>query len=57
MDNFKFMVGLQAGKVVIMRPPVQPLSKDEALELAAWLCLLAGDVDCERVKALMDAAG
>jgi hypothetical protein len=43
MDTFnKFMVGVQADKVVILNI-VGPsyLSKDEALNLAAWLVSLA----------------
>ncbi len=41
----KFMVGGQAGKVVMMMPPRGPMTHDEALTLAAWLVSIVGDDD------------
>jgi len=39
MEN-KFLVGVLAGDIVIMRPK-QRLTKEEALNLAAWIVALA----------------
>jgi hypothetical protein len=36
-----FLVGSMGDKIVIQIPPNRPLSKDEALNLAAWLVALA----------------
>lgn len=58
-DN-KHLVGLQDGKITMLAPPRpnEALTADEAIGLAAWLCLMAGDVDGERVvKAIADCAG
>ena len=37
----KFMVGMQAGKIRMLIPPRGPMTKEEALVLAAWLVCLA----------------
>jgi len=40
----QFMVGALGDKVVITLPPTRPLSKEEALTLAAWLvAIVTGD--------------
>jgi hypothetical protein len=44
MDTFnKHMVGVQGERIVIMMPPTGPISKREALMLAAWIVTLADD--------------
>lgn len=55
MDN-KFGVGAQAGGVRILMPPKGPISKEDAIELAAWLVITSGDYDGERFKKVLDAA-
>lgn len=45
MSENKFFVGVRAGGVVIMNPPREPLTKTDALELAAMLVVLSGDYD------------
>lgn len=37
----KFMVAAQGGSVRILRMPVAPLTRDEALMLAAWLVAMS----------------
>lgn len=37
------VAGTGAEDVVILRPPTDALSKDQALALAAWLVAVAGD--------------
>lgn len=49
----EFMVGVQAGEVVILIPPVYPMSTDRALALAAWLVAVTGGR--ERLNAVLDA--
>lgn len=44
MDTFnKYMVGVQGDNVVIMNPPRGPISKADALMLAAWIVTLAAN--------------
>lgn len=43
----KFLVADHGGKIVIMRPPMAPLSKDDALLLAAYLVTLSLATDEE----------
>lgn len=44
MDN-KFFVGIQGDNIVTMRPVPTRMSKDDALNLAAWLAVLADERD------------
>jgi hypothetical protein len=40
------MVGVSGAGITILAPPRRPMSKAEAVELAAWLLVLAGaDID------------
>jgi hypothetical protein len=48
----KFLVGAQVDRIIIMKP-VQVLTNDEALNLAAWLVALA-DLD-NRFPAILKA--
>lgn len=43
----KFAVGLQGENVMVMFPVPQRLSKKDALNLAAWIVVLAADDDEE----------
>jgi len=41
-DTFnKFFVAAQADKIVLLNPPRAPLTKNDALNLAAWLVCLS----------------
>ncbi len=42
----RFLVGargVEGEEIVILRPPLAPMSVDEALTLAAWLVAITGD--------------
>lgn len=53
MDTFnKHYVGVQGDNIVIMLPPPGPISKPEALMLAAWIVTLADDDETGFQKAL-----
>ena len=39
----KFFVGIQGDTIVLLKPVPQKLTKEEALNLAAWLVALADD--------------
>jgi hypothetical protein len=42
IDTFnRFMVGVRGERIVVLRPPVAPMTADEALTLAAHLVALA----------------
>lgn len=41
----RFMVGIQGGNIIVMRPPIAPISKADALILAAHLVAMADDRD------------
>lgn len=41
----EFMVGVQGDHILIMRPPTTPLTRERALNLAAWLVTLADQDD------------
>lgn len=47
----RFLVGARGDSVIIMRRPNAELSKEDALNLAAWLVALA-DPDGEEFKAV-----
>jgi len=48
IDTFnKFMVAMKDDKIVMIRPPLQPITKEEALLLAAWIVALAEDNEDE----------
>lgn len=48
----KFMVGAQGENLRIMRQPIGALTKEEALNLAAWLMVLSGASHSERLNAI-----
>ena len=50
----KFMVCKQAGKILIMAPPLGPISKHDAMVFAAWIVAL-GDDDGLSFEAAKDA--
>lgn len=53
MDTFnKHMVGLQCGNIVILMPPREPMSKQDALMFAAWIVAMADDDETGFQKAL-----
>lgn len=48
----EFLVGIRGGDIIIGLPPLRPITKDEALRLAAWLVAVAdptGD-DFDKVR-------
>lgn len=48
----KHLVGVQGDNIIILRPPRGPISKADALMIAAWIVTLADDDDTEFSKAL-----
>ena len=55
MDMFnKFFVAVRGDAIDIMNPPSGPISKDDALLLAAWLVVLADRTE-ERFTAIITA--
>lgn len=55
MDTFnKYMVGAQAGKLVILNPPRGAIERDDALVFAAWIVAMA-DPGGEDFKNALDA--
>lgn len=50
----KFLVGAGGQGVVIMNPPRGPISEDDALNLIAWIAVLAG-IDAKEADAAIDA--
>lgn len=57
IDAFnKFAVALSREDVVILNPPKpsEQISKDEAIGLAVWLLILAGDIEFENAKLMME---
>jgi hypothetical protein len=55
IDTFnKFLVGLRGETIVIVSPPLAPLSVDDALLLAAYLVVMA-DPDGEKFEAVKAA--
>ncbi|MGA2165150.1 MAG: hypothetical protein ABSH36_11865 [Solirubrobacteraceae bacterium] len=50
----KFFVGSQGDGLRILNPPRGIISHDDAIELAAWLVLLAGDFDGEKFMAVLE---
>lgn len=51
----KFLVGAAMDRIVVMNPPRGPITKEEALMLAAYLVCLA-DPTSERFAGFLDAA-
>lgn len=47
------LVGVQGDKVVMVLPPIAPMSHEEALRLAAWIVAITDDYD--RFEAILDA--
>ncbi len=48
MDNAFFVSVNMRDQIIILHPPLGPLSKSQALNLAAWLAVLAcNDIDSE----------
>lgn len=47
----KHLVGVLGDKVIVMKPPTQPLAREDAMLLAAWLVALS-DHDNEFQKYL-----
>ena len=46
IDTFnKFMVAVRGEQVLLLRPPLAPMTKVDALNLAAWLVAVADDED------------
>ena len=41
----KFMVAVRGEQVLLLRPPLAPMTKADALNLAAWLVAIADDED------------
>ena len=52
MPMNEFMVSMRGDDILICRFPVGPLTKDQALNLAAWLVAIA-DYDCKFDDVLM----
>jgi hypothetical protein len=50
VDNFKFMVGVRGKYVVFLKPVPLELSREDAIELAAWIIALT-DPTGERTMA------
>ncbi len=50
----KFMVGLQGDHLAVLRPPLGLITKADALNLAAYLVMLAEDSP-GRFKAVLEA--
>jgi hypothetical protein len=50
----KHLVGLKGDQVVVMVPPRAPLSREEAMMLAAWLLAISG-IDLETFRQAFDA--
>jgi hypothetical protein len=46
----KHMVAIRPDGVYILNPPCGPISKDDAITLAAWLVALAGDHEGEELE-------
>jgi hypothetical protein len=46
----KHMVGVRPDGIYILNPPCGPMSKDEAVMLAAWLVAIAGDHEGQKFK-------
>ena len=57
MEN-EWFVSVQGDAILIMRPPVGPISKRQALELAAWIVALADPLgkDFEKVREQVESA-
>ncbi len=50
-----FLVGADvAGSVIILNPPRRPLLREEALNLAAWLVVMAGSDAGEEFRQLVE---
>lgn len=57
MDTFnKFAVGSNGSKVVVTNPPRGPISNEDAINLATWLLIVVGDVDCKKAKQIIEGA-
>jgi hypothetical protein len=54
VDNTKFMIGVKGagGNVRFLKPIPLELSKDDAIELAAWICCLI-DPEGQRVQTMI----
>lgn len=51
----KFMVGVSGAHIVMLRPPRGSITKDDALNLAAWLVALADDTPPHKFLSVMEA--
>lgn len=51
----KFMVGVQGENINILMPPRGPISKQDALLLAAWIVTLAADDEGSNFDAVLRA--
>jgi hypothetical protein len=51
-SNMLFMVAAHGENIVVMRPPVAPITRDQALNLAAWLVALADPLGEQFAKVL-----
>lgn len=56
IDTFnEFFVGLRGDEIVICNPPRQPMSKERALRLAAWIVACADNGEFDGIlKAVCD---
>lgn len=50
----RFLVAGQGQQVLVMRPPLGPITKDDALILAAWLVAIAEDGE-HKFQPVLDA--
>lgn len=51
-DHF---VGILGDNVTMLMPPMGPIPKEQAIRLAAWLVVCAGDYDGTRFAEVLEA--
>lgn len=51
----KFGVGVSGARIVILKPPTGTITKDDALNLAAWLAVLADGRPPYKFTSLLEA--
>lgn len=51
--NINF-VGVRGDNVCFLMPPKPEMAKDEALEFAAWIVLLAGDYELKQFNKIFE---
>ncbi len=49
MPDNKFFIGSVGNKLIISHPPLGPIEKEEALNLAAWIVALCPEKDFDKI--------